>query len=568
MIMSTHPGNKYQPYDSGVSLPDRRWPTRRIAQAPLWCSVDLRDGNQALIEPMGHERKWTMFQALVEMGFKQIEIGFPAASQTDFDFCRYLIENDAIPEDVTVQVLSQCRDEVIERTFEALKGVHRAIVHIYNSTSVAQRRAVFRMDKAGIRDIAVSGAKTAKRLAARQPETDWHFQYSPESFTGTETDYALEVCEAVLDVWQPTPEHPAILNLPATVEMATPNVFADQIEWFGRNLSRRDSVVLSVHPHNDRGTAVAAAEFAVMGGADRVEGTLFGNGERTGNVDIVTLALNLYTQGVDPRLDFSDINRVVRLVEYCNQLPVHPRHPYGGELVFTAFSGSHQDAIKKGLAEREEENLEAWDVPYLPIDPRDLGRTYEAVIRINSQSGKGGIAYVLEKDYGLQLPRRMQIEFSKVVQQEADESGRELEGSAIWRVFDDAYLTGNGPYALVDYEASHRQPGKGGHSFAVTIAADGREVSVQGRGNGPIDAFIQGINQRFGLNVQVMDYTEHARKGGADAEAAAYVELALADGTACFGCGVHEDIVTASLMACLSALNRLVGQSERAIRIA
>ena len=566
--MMTNPVKKYETYPFAVAMEDRQWPSRRIERAPQWCSVDLRDGNQALIEPMGHERKWTLFQALVEMGFKQIEIGFPAASQTDFDFCRYLIEHDAIPDDVTVQVLSQCREKLLERTFEALRGAPRAIVHIYNSTSVAQRRAVFRMERSEIREIAVRGAETARRLAAEQPETDWHFQYSPESFTGTETEYALEVCEAVLDVWQPDAERPVILNLPATVEMATPNVFADQIEWFSRHLTRRDAVVLSVHPHNDRGTAVAAAEFAVMAGADRVEGTLFGNGERTGNVDLVTLALNLYTQGVDPGLDLSDINQLVRLVEYCNQLPVHPRHPYGGELVFTAFSGSHQDAIKKGLAERERAERDLWDVPYLPIDPRDVGRSYEAVIRINSQSGKGGIAYVLEKDYGLQLPRRMQIEFSKVVQAIADETGRELGGDAIWEAFSDTYLARRAPYALVDYETLHRQVGGKGHGFAVTVASDGRQVRVEGHGNGPIDAFIRGLNQRFGLNVQVMDYTEHARKGGADAEAAAYVELQMGDGRAAFGCGVHEDIVAASLRATVSALNRLVAAEAHASRSA
>ncbi len=564
--MTMQPRDKYQPY-AQVDLPDRRWPTRRITAAPTWCSVDLRDGNQALIEPMGHERKLKMFNALVEIGFKEIEIGFPAASQTDYDFCRYLIENDCIPEDVFVQVLCQCRDELLERTFDALKGAPRAVVHIYNSTSVAQRRVVFRMDRAGVRDIAVGGAQTVKRLAARQPETQWRFQYSPESFPGTELDYALEVCEAVLDVWQPTPDWPAIINLPSTVEMGTPNIFADQIEWFSRNLSKRDAVVLSVHCHNDRGTGVAAAEMAMMAGADRVEGTLFGNGERTGNVDIVTLALNMYTQGVPPNLDFSDIHRVVRLVEYCNQLPVHPRHPYGGELVFTAFSGSHQDAINKGLAERKHEQRALWDVPYLPIDPRDVGRDYEAVIRINSQSGKGGVAYVLGKDYGMQLPRRMQIEFSKVVQRLAEDSGSELSAEAIWQAFREEYLDGNGPYTLRDYESLSQRSGGQDH-LEITVVENGQEKVITGIGNGPIDAFVNGINKRFGMKAQVVDYTEHARGAGADAEAVAYVELKTGDGKSRFGCGVHSNIVTASLMATLSALNRVLLKAEPVARIA
>lgn len=565
--MSMYPRDKYRPYEP-VDLRDRQWPDRRITAAPTWCSVDLRDGNQALIEPMGHERKLKMFHALVEMGFKQIEIGFPAASQTDYDFCRHLIEHGLIPEDVSVQVLCQCRDELLERTFDALAGAHHAIVHIYNSTSVTQRRVVFRMDRAGIRDIAVHGAQTVKRLAAHRPDTEWQFQYSPESFPGTELDYALEICEAVLDVWQPTPERPVIINLPSTVEMVTPNVFADQIEWFSRNLAKRDAVVLSVHPHNDRGTGVAAAELAMMAGADRVEGTLFGNGERTGNVDIVTLALNMYTQGVAPNLDLSDIQRVVRLVEYCNQLPVHPRHPYGGELVFTAFSGSHQDAINKGLAERKHEQRTQWDVPYLPIDPRDVGRDYEAVIRINSQSGKGGIAYVLEKDYGMQLPRRMQIEFSKVVQALADETGQELSGESIWQAFRKEYLEGNGPFALQDYGSLTRRGGKRGHGLEVTVIENGREKTITGTGNGPIDAFVHGINQRFGVDAQVVDYTEHARGAGADAEAVAYVELRTDDGASRFGCGVHSDIVTASLMATLSAVNRTLAKAEPVARIA
>ncbi len=550
------PGNKYRPFPP-INLPDRRWPSRVIDRAPLWCSVDLRDGNQALIEPMNPERKLRMFKTLCEIGFKEIEIGFPAASQTDFDFCRVLIEENLIPDDVTVQVLTQCRDELIHRTFEALEGVPRAIVHIYNSTSTVQRRVVFGLDKPGIIDIAVRGARLTKELAAARPQTKWTFQYSPESFTGTELDFAVEICDAVLDVWQPTPENKAIINLPATVEMATPNVYADQVEWFGRHISRRDSIVLSVHPHNDRGTAVAAAELAVMAGAERVEGTLFGNGERTGNVDVVTLALNLYTQGVDPQLDFSDINAAVRVAEYCNQLPVHPRHPYAGELVFTAFSGSHQDAIKKGFAARKEGDV--WEVPYLPIDPLDLGRTYEAVIRVNSQSGKGGISYLLERDHGVVMPRRLQIEFAQITQVIADETGKELTSDQLWETFKGEYLDAVEPFELVDWRTHGQGSQHEWEQITATIRRDGREQIISGRGNGPIAAFVDALNQQCGLSLEVVDFREHATGRGADAQALAYVEVGFGGRAhTLFGVGRHSNILTASLVAVMSAINRCV----------
>ncbi|MDX1655546.1 MAG: 2-isopropylmalate synthase, partial [Candidatus Competibacteraceae bacterium] len=456
--MQMKAADKYRPF-APIALPDRCWPNRVIQRAPLWCSVDLRDGNQALIEPMGMDRKRQMFQMLVRLGFKEIEVGFPAASQTDFDFVRSLIEEDLVPEDVTIQVLTQARAQLIDRTFESLKGARRAIVHLYNSTSTVQRRVVFGMDREQIKAIAVRGAQRVRECARAQPDTQWVFQYSPESFTGTELDYAVEVVDAVNEIWQPTPEHKVIINLPATVEMSTPNIYADQVEWFCRQIRNRQSIVLSVHPHNDRGTAVAAAELAVMAGADRVEGTLFGNGERTGNVDLVTLALNLYTQGVEPELDLADINEVIRCAEHCNQLPVHPRHPYAGDLVFTAFSGSHQDAIKKGLAARNQG--EFWEVPYLPIDPRDVGRSYEAVIRVNSQSGKGGVAYIMERDHGLNLPRRLQMEFAQVVQKVADTTGKELTPLGLWNAFQDEYLVQTGPYALVEYRDDHRSDERG-----------------------------------------------------------------------------------------------------------
>jgi 2-isopropylmalate synthase len=546
------PIDKYRPF-APVHLPDRRWPARVIDRAPVWCSVDLRDGNQALVEPMGAERKRRMFDLLVKLGFKEIEVGFPAASQTDFDFVRQLVEERLVPDDVTIQVLTQSRPEQIERSFEAVKGARRAIMHLYNSTSTLQRRVVFGLDRAGIIDIAVTGARQIRELARGMPETEIVYQYSPESFTGTELDFAVAICESVLEVWQPTPQRKAILNLPATVEMATPNVFADQIEWFGRHVQGRDRIVLSVHPHNDRGTAVAAAELAVMAGADRVEGTLFGNGERTGNVDVMTLALNLFSQGVDPGIVVTDINEIVRTVEYCNQLPVHPRHPYAGELVFTAFSGSHQDAIKKGFDAMAQRNDRLWEVPYLPIDPQDLGRTYEAIIRINSQSGKGGIAYLLKTDYGLDLPRLLQVEFSGVVQEMTDRTGKEATAADIWSLFQATYL--ETPITLVDYEIM--PDAKSGRHLVATIRRRGVEERIEGRGNGPIDAFIDALRRHVGLALEFLDYREHAVTAGSAAQAAAYVQLRAPDGGTLFGVGLDESIVTASLQAVASAAGRL-----------
>ncbi len=555
--MFNSPENKYRPYEP-VALAQRQWPSRVITQAPLWCSVDLRDGNQALIEPMGSERKHRFFQLLVDMGFKEIEIGFPAASQTEYDFCRELIEGGRIPDDVTVQVLTQARDHLIDRTFEALRGVKRAIVHVYNSTSELQRRVVFGQDRRGITDIAVKGAQRIKQLAAQNPDTAWTFQYSPESFTGTELDFALEICEAVLAVWEPTPTQRAIINLPATVEMSTPNIYADQIEWFLQHLSHRDTVILSLHPHNDRGTAIAAAELGLMAGADRIEGTLFGNGERTGNVDIVTLGLNLYTQGVPPQLDFSNINRLIREVESCNQLPVHPRHPYAGDLVFTAFSGSHQDAINKGFAARKRTNADWWEIPYLPIDPADLGRTYEAVIRINSQSGKGGIAYLMEKEHGLNMPRRLQIEFSQVVQQLADATGKELTAMQIWDAFDDEYLQRSRPFRLLDHRALPDTHAAEVRHLTAEIEENGIKRVIEGRGNGPIAAFVEALRHHTGRAISVVSYHEHSAGFGADATAVAYVEAQLDEGPSGFGVGMHPNIVGASLRALISALNRLM----------
>ena len=551
------PAQKYTPFQP-VNLPDRQWPGRVIDTAPTWCSVDLRDGNQALIEPMGPDRKRRMFDTLVRMGFKEIEVGFPAASQTDFDFCRELIETGRIPDDVTIQVLTQSREELIRRTFEGIRGAKRAIVHLYNSTSELQRRVVFGLDKAGIVDIAVAGAKLIKRIAAEHPETEVILQYSPESFTGTELDFAVEICEAVAEIWQPTPDRKMIFNLPATVEMSTPNVHADQIEWFCRNVKNRDSLIISLHPHNDRGTAVAATELALMAGADRVEGTLFGNGERTGNVDVVTLALNLFTQGVDPGLVIEDINEIVRTAEYCTQLPVHPRHPYAGELVFTAFSGSHQDAINKGLKALQKSNTGTWEVPYLPIDPQDLGRSYEAVIRINSQSGKGGIAYVLEQEYGLEIPRRLQIEFSKVVQRIADETGKELSPADIYAAFRAEYLDRSAPVDLIEHATEPRGPGGGGRVLSAVLDLNGKRTTVKGRGNGPIDAFVDALRQT-GHELHVVDYREHAVSTGEDAQAASYVEAKTPDGRTLFGVGIDADIVTASLRALVSAANRAAG---------
>jgi 2-isopropylmalate synthase len=546
------PIHKYRPF-STIDLPDRRWPMHVIDHPPLWCSVDLRDGNQALVEPMGPDRKRRMFELLVELGFKEIEVGFPSASETDFTFVRELVERRMVPDDVTIQVLTQARPELIERSFEAIRGARRAIMHLYNSTSTLQRRVVFGLDKPGIVDIAVTGAKLIRELAAAMPETEVVYQYSPESFTGTELDFAVEICEAVMDVWRPTPEKKTILNLPATVEMATPNIYADQIEWFGRNIRDRDCITLSVHPHNDRGTAVAATELAVMAGAERVEGTLFGNGERTGNVDIVTLALNLFSQGIDPGLVITDIDEIVRTVEHCNQLPVHPRHPYAGELVYTAFSGSHQDAIKKGFEALVKRNDPLWEVPYLPIDPKDLGRSYEAVIRVNSQSGKGGVAYVLKADYGLDLPRGLQVEFSKSVQEVADRTGKELTSADIWSLFQETYLRGS--IRLVDYSLLP-QPRAGERRIAATIAVDGAERRIEGVGNGPIAAFVDALWRDCGIELTVVDYHEDAVSAGADAQAAAYIQIRGNGAGTLYGAGMDSDIVTASLKAVASAATR------------
>ena len=554
--MSVMPIDKYRPY-AQVDIADRQWPGRTITEAPIWCSVDLRDGNQALIEPMDGERKRRLFERLVQMGFKEIEVGFPAASQTDFDFVRELIEQDLVPDDVTIQVLTQAREHLIDRTFESLKGAKRAIVHLYNSTSSLQRRVVFGLDRAGIIDIAVKGAERVRELTPSLEGTEVYTQYSPESFTGTELDFAKDICEAVLEVWQPTPERKTIINLPATVEMATPNIFADQIEWFDRKVAARDSVVLSVHPHNDRGTAVAAAELAVMAGADRIEGTLFGNGERTGNVDLVTLGLNLYSQGVDPGIDFTDIDEIRAIAEYCNQLPVHPRHPYAGELVYTAFSGSHQDAIKKGMTAMRGSNSGLWEVPYLPIDPQDLGRSYEAIIRVNSQSGKGGVAYLMQAEYGMELPRRMQIEMSQIVQDEADESGKEITAKRIWEIFEKSYLVPRQGYALVEYRTKPDTHASEVRLLDATIEKAGETREIQGRGNGPIDAFLGAVMADSGKSYSLHEYHEHAIGGGADTRAAAFVELSDAEGRRRWGVGLHANIVTASLRAVLSAVNRL-----------
>ena len=510
--MTAMPIHKYRPFPP-IKLPDRQWPACSITKAPAWCSVDLRDGNQALIEPMGPERKRRMFDLLLKLGFKEIEVGFPAASDTDMAFVREIIDEDLIPEDVTIQVLTQSRAELIDKTFEAIRGAKRAIVHLYNSTSELQRRVVFGLDRAGIIDIAVTGARQIRELAAKMPETEIIYQYSPESFSGTELDFAVEICEAVMDLWRPTPDRKMIVNLPGTVEMSTANVYADQIEWFARNVRDRDSLILSLHPHNDRGTAVAATEFGIMAGAERVEGTLFGNGERTGNVDIITLGLNLFSQGIDPGLVVTDIDDVVRTSEYCTQLPVHPRHPYAGELVFTAFSGSHQDAIKKGFEALQKRNDDLWEVPYLPIDPKDLGRSYEAVIRVNSQSGKGGVAYVLKADHGLDLPRGLQIEFSRVVQEVADRTGKEITTGVIWSLFEDTYLGRHG-IKLKDYSLLP-EPRAGERRIVATIEERGAERHIEGVGNGPIAAFVDALKRDCGIALTVLDYHENAVAAGA-----------------------------------------------------
>jgi len=539
---------------SPIPLPDRTWPSRVITKAPRWCSVDLRDGNQALIDPMDPSRKRRMFDLLVKCGFKEIEVGFPSASQPDFDFVRQLIEERLIPDDVIIQVLTQARPELIERTYESLRGAPRAIVHLYNSTSTLQRRVVFGLDRAGIVDIAVRAARLCQDLNSTVPECDVRWEYSPESFTGTELDFAVEICEAVMDVWKPTPDRRMILNLPATVEMATPNVYADQIEWFLRHVRERESIILSLHPHNDRGTAVAAAELGVMAGADRVEGTLFGNGERTGNVDVVTLALNLFSQGVDPELNFSDIDAARRTVEHCNRLPVHPRHPYVGDLVYTAFSGSHQDAIKKGF-EALGKNYDTWEVPYLPIDPHHVGRSYEAVIRVNSQSGKGGVAYIMKFDHGLDLPRRLQIEFSSVIQGIVEESGTEIQAAQIWAAFEATYLHPTRPLTLIGHPATTTARDTGRTSLEAAIQVDGVERLVRGAGNGPIAAFVDALGRDAATAVEVVDYHEHALGEGAGATAVAYVEARVAGKTR-WGVGIDSNILTASLKAVVSAVNR------------
>ncbi|QZD89839.1 2-isopropylmalate synthase [Qipengyuania aurantiaca] len=557
MPMLSDPSVKYSPFPQ-VPLTDRQWPTRTITAPPRWLSTDLRDGNQAIVDPMDAHKKNRFFDLLVEVGVKEIEVGFPSAGATEFDFISGLVKSGRIPDDVIVQVLTQSREDLIRTSFASLTGARAAIVHLYNAVSPAWREVVFGMTKDQVRDIAVHGAKVMRDEAGKQPGTDWHFQYSPETFSTAELDFSLEVCEAVMEVLAPTPEHPIILNLPATVEAATPNIYADQVEYFIRNLPKRESAVISLHTHNDRGTGVAAAELALMAGADRVEGCLFGNGERTGNCCLVTMALNMYTQGVDPKLDFSDIDRVIETVEYCNELPVHQRHPYGGELVYTAFSGSHQDAIKKGFAANELQNDPHWRVPYLPIDPADLGRSYEAVIRVNSQSGKGGFAWVLEQDQGLKLPKKMQADFSPHVQRMADELGRELGAPDIWEAFKSAYhvQTEKKHFQLVDYE--ERRATDGTRLLSGTIAVQGQEQSVSGRGNGLISSVLSTIEESFGLALEIVDYTEHALTTGRDSRAAAYLECRTPDGRTIWGVGIDEDVATASVRAVLSAANSAV----------
>jgi 2-isopropylmalate synthase len=557
--MLKNPASKYRPF-APVRLTDRTWPDVVLTRPPVWCSVDLRDGNQALIEPMDIARKLRMFKALVNIGFKEIEVGFPSASQVEFDFVRKLIDDNLVPDDVTIQVLTQAREPLIRRTFESLQGARRVIVHLYNATAPVMRKVVLGLDEDGIVELATSQARLFVELAAQQPGTAWTFQYSPEMFSGTELPFAKRVVDAVTEVWQPTPAHKCVVNLPSTVEHSTPNIFADMIEWMHRHLARRDSIVLSVHPHNDRGTGTAAGEFAVMAGADRLEGCLFGNGERTGNLDLVNVALNLYSQGVDPGLDFSDIDEIRRTVEHCNQLPVHPRHPYAGDLVYTSFSGSHQDAIKKALSARREDDI--WDMPYLPLDPKDLGRTYEAVIRVNSQSGKGGISYLLESEYGLELPRRLQIEFSQVVQGVMDATGKELTAQDLFELFEREYGVRSIP------APSHQvlEEAKGAAGNLVSLAADvevgGRSLSIRGAGTGPIDAFVEGLAAATGEKVRVLDYHEHAIGSGANAQAVAYLELRIGNRTL-FGVGMDANIVSASLKAIVSGLQRAQGARRK-----
>ncbi|GBH30532.1 MAG: 2-isopropylmalate synthase [Sphingobium sp.] len=551
-MMLTDPSQKYRAFPQ-IDLPNRQWPGNVITSPPRWLSTDLRDGNQALIDPMNAEKKSRFFDLLVKVGVKEIEVGFPSAGATEFDFISALVKDGRIPDDVMVQVLTQAREDLIATTFESLRGAKKAIVHVYNAVSPAWRRIVFGMERPQIKEIAVTAAKLLRDNAAAQPDTDWHFEYSPETFSTAELDFSLECCEAVMDILMPTPDKPLILNLPATVECATPNIYADQIEWMCRHISKRDSVVISLHPHNDRGTGVAAAELGLMAGADRVEGCLFGNGERTGNCDLVTVALNMYTQGINPGLDFSDIDEVIQTVEYCNQLPVHPRHPYAGELVFTAFSGSHQDAIKKGFAAQEARNDLIWDVPYLPIDPKDLGRDYEAVIRVNSQSGKGGVAWVLQQDKGFKLPKRMQADFSRVVQGMADQSSRELNAADIWTAFQDHYhLGGEQAYRLIDYQEGGAA---GDRIFTGKIAHKGGERSISGRGNGLLSSVLAALREELGVELEIADYSEHAIGSGSDVNAAAYVECRTPDGRTVFGVGTDADVATASVQAVLSAAN-------------
>ena len=548
-----NPTDKYSAYKP-VDLVNREWPSNTIKKAPIWCSVDLRDGNQALIEPMGSERKNRMFSLLCKLGFKEIEVGFPSASKTDYDFVRDLIENKKIPLDVNIQVLTQAREELIIKTFQSLKGASKGIIHFYNSTSTLQRKVVFNQDKDGVKKIATDAAELIKKLALENSETEWTFEYSPESFTGTELEYAREVCDNVVEILKPVSKNKIIINLPATVEMSTPNIYGDQIEWMSKNLKNRNDICLSLHPHNDRGTAVAASEFGIMAGADRVEGTLFGNGERTGNVDIVTIALNMLTQGVEPNLDFSNINSVMREVEYCNQLPVHPRHPYAGDLVFTAFSGSHQDAIKKGFQAIKKSNDPKWEVPYLPIDPADLGRNYEAVVRINSQSGKGGVAFLLEKDHGVSLPRRLQISLSQRIQKLADDTGKEISSSQIWDIFEKKYLQPVNNYSYIKHSSSSKDDL---HKLELTMNMNNEETTIQGSGNGPIDSFVNGLSEKIGVEIKVADYHQTAISSGSDAKAAAYIELEK-DGKTFWGVGIHPNTTRASFDAIIVGLSKLL----------
>ena len=548
-----NPTDKYSAYKP-VDLVNREWPSNTIKKAPIWCSVDLRDGNQALIEPMGSERKNRMFSLLCKLGFKEIEVGFPSASKTDYDFVRDLIENKKIPSDVNIQVLTQAREELIIKTFQSLKGASKGIIHFYNSTSTLQRKVVFNQDKDGVKKIATDAAELIKKLALENSNTEWTFEYSPESFTGTELEYAREVCDDVVEILKPVSKNKIIINLPATVEMSTPNIYGDQIEWMSKNLKNRNEICLSLHPHNDRGTAVAASEFGIMAGANRIEGTLFGNGERTGNVDIVTIALNMLTQGIEPNLDFSNINSVMREVEYCNQLPVHPRHPYAGDLVFTAFSGSHQDAIKKGFQAIKKSNDPKWEVPYLPIDPADLGRNYEAVVRINSQSGKGGVAFLLEKDHGVSLPRRLQISLSQKIQKLADDTGKEISSSQIWDIFEKKYLQPVNNYSYIKHSSSSKDDL---NKLELTMNMNNKEATIQGTGNGPIDSFVNGLSEKIGVEIKVADYHQTAISSGSDAKAAAYIELEK-DAKTFWGVGIHPNTTRASFDAIIVGLSKLL----------